>query len=110
MGTIAGKVMTTRGPIMAIWHQYAYTGKEHSIHSSHQMQDFKLDVDDHSVTANGKQRIKTLEGYIIPLDFEDGLPTLPHTVPTDEDMDSFPHVFMTSDVLWDPNSLNFKFP
>jgi len=110
MGTVAGKVMTTRGPIIAIWHQYAYTGKGHSIHSSHQMRDFKLDVDDHSVTANGKQRIKTLEGYIIPLDFEDGLPTLPHTVPTDEDMDSFPHVFMTSDVLWDPNSLNFKFP
>ena len=110
IGTVAGKVLTTRGPIIAIWHQYAYTGKGHSIHSSHQMRHFMLDVDDHSVSANGKQRIKTLEGYIIPLDFEDGLPTLPHTAPTDEDMDTYPHVFMTSDLQWDPNCLNFKFP
>ena len=74
------------------------------------MSDYKLDVDDHSVTANGKQWNKTLEGYIIPLEFEDGLPTLPHTVLTDEDVYTFPHLFMTSDVLWDPNTLNVKFP
>jgi uncharacterized membrane protein YgcG len=110
IGTVAGKVLTTRGPIIAIWHQYVYSGKGHTIHSSHQMRHFMLDVDDKSVNDNGKQRIKTVEGYIIPLKFEDGLPTLPCTKPTDDDMNKFPHVFMTDALPWDPASLDYEFP
>ena len=109
IATVAGKVHTTRGPIIAIMHQYAYYGKGHSIHSTHQMGWLKLDVDDRSVHCNGQQRIKTPDGYIIPLRFEDGIPTLPMSKPTDTEMDSLPHVFFTSDEHWDPSCLDHTF-
>jgi hypothetical protein len=70
----------------------------------------KLDVDDRSIYGNGLQRIKTRDGYVISLQFEDGLPTLPMSKPTDEEMDSLPHIIFTSDELWEPTCLDFKFP
>ena len=72
--TAGGVVNTQRGEVIAILHQYAYTGKGKSIHSSRQMKSFKQLVYDKSIKVGSKQRIETTDGYIIPINFRNGLP------------------------------------
>jgi hypothetical protein len=73
----AGMVVNTqKGEVIAILHQYAYTGKGKTIHSSGQLEAFKQDVYDKSVKVGGKQQIETPDGYVIPLNFRNGLPYL----------------------------------
>jgi hypothetical protein len=43
------------GPVILIMHQYAHSGKGHSIHSSPQLEWNGLDVDDKSARVSGKQ-------------------------------------------------------
>jgi hypothetical protein len=45
-----------------------------------------------------------MDGYQIPLDFHYGLPYLPCRPPTENEVNSLPHVIMTSDVDWDPSA------
>ena len=45
----------------------------------------------------GKQQIKTLARYIIPLTIKDGLTRLYIRSHTDQEYDTFPHLFLTSD-------------
>lgn len=47
--TCAGIIQTQRGPAIAIMHNYAYTGKGRTIHSSPQLEFFKNDVNNQSV-------------------------------------------------------------
>jgi hypothetical protein len=71
----AGAVMKMQpGEDIIILHQYAYAGKGKTIHSSGQREWYKQEVDDRSIKVGGKQRIKTLEGYVIPIDVKSGLP------------------------------------
>jgi hypothetical protein len=63
-----------RCEVIIIMHQYAYTAKGKPIHSSGQLEWYKQEVDDKSIKVGGKQRIKTLDGYAIPLDVKSGLP------------------------------------
>jgi hypothetical protein len=56
------------GEVIIVMHQYAYTGKGKTIHSSGQLEWYKQEVDEKSIKAGGKQRIKTLDGYVMPLD------------------------------------------
>jgi hypothetical protein len=107
--TCLGKIMTTRGPAIAVMHQYAYHGKGKTIHAPVQMSHFGHDVNDKSIKSpcgNGKQRILTPDGYIIPLDIVDGLPYMPMSKPTEEEMDTLPHIIMTGDLDWDPRSMD----
>jgi hypothetical protein len=66
-------VKTQCGEVINILHQYAYTGKGKTIHSSGQLEWYKQEVDDKSIKVGGKQHIKTLDGYVIPLDVKSGL-------------------------------------
>ena len=75
--TVAGKIFTTRGPAIGIFHQYAYFGEGSTIHSPHQLAHFGLEVDDKSIKVGGQQRIVTPDGVVIPLNIADGLPTCP---------------------------------
>jgi hypothetical protein len=43
------------GPVILIMHQYAHSGKGHSIHSSPQLEWNGIDVDDKSARVGGKQ-------------------------------------------------------
>ena len=63
-------------------------------------------MDDKSRKIGGKQRITTLDGYVIPLQFKHGLAYLPMSPPTDQDLDEYPHVILTSEGLWDPSILD----
>jgi len=104
----AGAVISTqRGPVIAIMHQYAYTGKGKTIHSCDQLEWYKNDVNDKSVKVpGGLQRIMTLDGYAIPINIKDGLPYVKMRPYTDDEWDTLPHVILTSDVDWDPTVLD----
>ncbi len=65
--TAGGMVNTQKGPVIAIMHQYAYTGKGKSIHSCAQLEAHKQTVHDKSTKVGGKLCIETLDGYVIPL-------------------------------------------
>ena len=107
IATVAGVVESNQGPVCLIMHQYAYLGKGKSIHSSIQMEHFGCKVNDKSLKLKGgKQRIDTIDGYSLPLQIRDGLAYLDMRPPTDHELDNLPHVCMTSDVDWNPSSMD----
>jgi hypothetical protein len=66
-------------------HQYAFLGQGKTIHSSCQLESFKLDVDDKSRNIGGKQRITTPDGYYVPMTIIHGLPYIQLRPPTDKE-------------------------
>ena len=107
--TVAGVIDTTTGPIVGIFNQYAYYGKGNTIHSVNQLLDFGIDVNDRPLKCtNGRQTIVTPEGYTIPLAIRNGLAYMDMHAPSDKEFDSLPHVIFTSDVVWDPSSLDHE--
>ena len=107
VGTVAGLITTTKGPVIGIFHQYACHGKGSTIHSVNQFRSFGLEVNDIPKSCpGGGQAIKTPEGHIIPLAVRDGLCYMDMRPPTQAEMDQLPHVILTSDKSWDPNSLD----
>ena len=109
--TAATLLNTSQGKVIGIFNEYAYLGKGSSIHSSGQLEWFKTNVDEKSVKVGGTQLITTLDGYSVPLLIKDG-----HAYatslgkPTDQDMDTYPHVFFTSPDEWDPSVLDHDPP
>ena len=109
MVTAAALLDTQKGPIIGIFHEYAHLGKGKSIHASGQMEWFNCQVDDRSKIVGGAQRVETPEGYVIPLSIETGLVYMhPIRIPTDQDLQTYPHVFFTSPDIWDPSVLDHE--
>jgi hypothetical protein len=104
--TAGAVVKMQRGEVIIILHQYAYTGKGKTIHSSSQLEWYKQEVDNRSIKVGGKQHIKTLDGYVIPLDIKSGLPYVKMRPFTDQEWDSLPHVILTGDGNWNPSVLD----
>ena len=54
-------------------------------------------------------KIETSEGYVIPLSIESGLVYM-HSIriPTDQDLQNYPHVFFTSPDIWDASVLDHE--
>jgi hypothetical protein len=103
LGTVAGLINATEGPVIAIFHQYATYGKGKTIHSVTQFRSFGLDVNDIPKSfPGGKQCISTPDGYTIPLAIRDGLCYMDMRKPTNDEMEQLPHVIMTSDTPWNP--------
>ena len=107
--TAAALLDTQKGPIIGIFHEYAHLGKGKSIHASGQMGWFNCQVDDRSKIVGGAQQIETSEGYVIPFSIESGLVYM-HTIriPTDQDLQNYPHVFFTSPDIWDASGLDHE--
>ena len=108
--TAATLLNTPQGKVTGIFNEYAYLWKGSSIHSSGQLEWLQTNVDETSVKVDGTQLINTLDGYSVPLLIKDGLAYATSLGrPTDEDMDTYPHVFITSPDKWDhsqvPNQL-----
>ena len=95
-------IKTHKGNAIAVFHQMALLGKGKSILSCVQMEHYGAIVEDKSRRLGGKQRI-LMDGYQIPLDFHNGLPYLPCRPPTPEEVQTLPHIIMTSDIDWDPS-------
>jgi hypothetical protein len=104
--TGAGYGYTQHGPVIFIMHQYAFLGQGKTIHSSGQLESFKIIVDDRSRHVGGKQRIITPDGHYIPLTILQGLAYLQLRPPTDQELHDLPHVLLTSDQDWDPSTID----
>jgi hypothetical protein len=101
--TAQAVVSTHKGDAIATFHQMALLGKGKSILSCLQMEAYGADINDRSrLLPSGKQRI-VIDGYQLPLDFRNGLPYLRCRKPNEAELDSLPHIIMTSDVDWDPS-------
>ena len=107
--TAAALLDTQKGPIIGVFHEYAHLGKGRSIHAAGQMEWFNCQVDDRSKIVGGAQRIETSEGYVFPLSIESGLVYM-HSIriPTDQDLQNYPHVFFTSPDIWDASVLDHE--
>ena len=109
--TAATLLNTSLGKVIGIFNEYAHLGKGSSIHSSGQLEWFRTHVDEKSIKVGGTQLITTLEGYSVPLLIKDGLAYATSLGrPTDQDMDTYPHVFFTSPDEWDPSVLDHDPP
>ena len=109
--TAATLLNTSLGKVIGIFNEYAHLGKGSSIHSSGQLEWFKTHVDEKSIKVGGTQLITTLEGYSVPLLIKDALAYAASLGrPTDQDMDTYPHVFFTSPDEWDPSVLDHDPP
>ena len=109
--TAATLLNTSFGKVIGIFNEYAHLGKGSSIHSSGQLEWFKTHVDEKSIKVGGTQLITTLDGYSVPLLIKDGLAYATSLGrPTDQDMDTYPHVFFTSPDEWDPSVLDHDPP
>ena len=108
--TAAGVVPSQHGEVIAIFHQYAYNGQGKTIHSSLQLEEYGLDVNEKSIKVpGGLQRIKTPDGYTHPLKIKDGLAYITIRPYTDEEWDSLPHVVWTRDDKWNPSVFDHEF-
>ena len=109
--TAATLLNTSLGKVIGIFNEYAHLGKGSSIHSSGQLEWFKTHVDDKSIKVGGTQLITTLDGYSVTLLIMDGLAYATSLGrPTEQDMDTYPHVFFTSPDEWDPSVLDHDPP
>jgi hypothetical protein len=107
IGTVGAVVNTQRGEVISIMHQYAYTGKGGTIHSSGQLEWCGNDINDRSIKIDGgRQQLTTPDGYVIPIDVRRGLPYITMRPFTDEEFEELPHVLWTSEDDWDPTSLD----
>ena len=108
IGTFGATVNTQNGPVILIFNQYAYHGKGKTIHSSLQLEDNSVAVDDKSKRMGGSQTLSTTDGYVIPLDFDRGLMYLNLRPFTDDEFRRYPKVIMTRDVPWHPRRYDHK--
>jgi hypothetical protein len=105
----AGAVTKTqRGEVILIMNQYAHSPTARTIHSSAQMEAYNADVNDKSnKVPGGMQRIKTLDGYVIPLNINKAaLPYMKIRPFTNQEWGTLPHVILTSDDTWNPSILD----
>ena len=108
--TAGGIVPTQHGPVIAIFHQYAHLGTGKTIHSSVQLEEFGLQVDEKSSRVpGGLQSIKTPDGYVHPIQIKDGLPYVSLRPYTDTEWETLPHVIWTQDSDWDPSIFDHEF-
>jgi hypothetical protein len=107
ISTVGAVVNTQRGEVIAIMHQYAYTGKGGTIHSSSQLEWCGNDINDRSIKIDsGRQRLTTPDGYVIPINVRRGLPYIMMRPFTDEEFEELLHVLWMSEDDWDPTSLD----
>ena len=104
--TVAGLLQSQKGPIIGIFHQYANHGKGQTVHSINQMRHFGIIIDDTPRSFGGNQLIQTPDGYNIPISIRNGLPYMDMKAPTQDELDSYPHVMFTADTPWDPHVLD----
>jgi hypothetical protein len=71
---------------------------------------YKNDVNDKSIyVPGGLQGLTTLDGYVNTLINKDGLARLDIRPHTDHEYDTLPHVFLPSEVEWDPTVMDHEF-
>ena len=102
------KSPSNRGDVLVVMRQYAlHAASTRTIHSCTQLEYYRNRVNDVSKKAEGGgQFIKTLHGYILPIDIENGLPRLKISPPSAQDREELPVVILTSEERWDPTVMD----
>jgi len=105
----SAKIFTQRGEAIGIFRQHAYHGKGRTIHSSGQIEWYKGNViHDRSLKVGGAQHVRTLDGYVLPIGIDNGLPYMSMVPHTQKEFDELPHVLFSSSAEWDPTILDNK--
>ena len=97
------------GNIIILMSQYAHKPDSKTIHSKSQLEHFGGLVYDSVETTGGHQLIVTHEGYVIPLHVQNELFYMDMQLTSDEDLDLYPHVFLTADSPWNPDVIDEEF-
>ena len=83
--SVGGVANTQHGEFILVMHWYAHFVRGKTIHSSPQLESYGNGINERSIKLEGgKQRIKTLDGFIIPLDIISGLPYMNLRTYTDD--------------------------
>jgi hypothetical protein len=106
--TAAGLVESQNGPIIVKLHQYAHHGKGKTIHSSAQLEYYKNTVKDRSCVFGGKQRIVTLDDYVIPLHVRQGLAYMDMRPPLTQSLIHFPTLYLLPMLIGTHPSLTMR--
>ena len=94
-----------------VMHEYACYGRGNTIHYPCWIEWFNNTCDDKSHHVGGKQVITFLDGYATPWECRSGLLYMSILgKPTDQDLDQYPHVLLTSPHEWDPSVLDYAHP
>ena len=102
----SAKTISNKGPVIVILRQYAHHGLQRTIISCPQLEHYKNKVDDVSMKVGGRQVIRCLDGYIIPINIINGLPYIEMVPHTDKEFRDLPHVILTSGDPWDPRVID----
>jgi hypothetical protein len=70
---------------------------------------FGIEISDIPHALAGKQSIHHPEGYVIPLSVRNPLPFMDLHPPMDHELDTYPHVFFTSDEIWNPTIMDLEY-
>ena len=107
----AALVQTSHDIVNLIMNEYAFYGRGHSIHSSGQIEWYTNTLDHKSVQVGHQQRIVTIDGYSMPFVCKRGLMYLQlQGIPTDQDLQNYPSVHLTSPHEWDPSVSDYEHP
>ena len=107
---MAALITTNKGPIIGIFNQYANYGKGLTVHSVNQLKQFGILIDDTPRCLHGgKQGLETPNGYFIHINIRNGLPYIDMSLPSDTDMDLYPHDIFTSDLPCSPQILDSEY-
>ena len=113
LATCGGVANSNQGPVILVFHQYAYLGKGPSIHSCGQIEAQGHDVCDRSHKVGGKQRMVISQGnltYTFPFSIQRGLARFNLRPYSDHEWNTLPHIIVTSDAEWDPTVLDHTWP
>ena len=100
------KTITDKWPVILILRNYAYHGLNQTLHSTGQIEWFQNKVYNSSMKVDGRQVIKTVDGYYIPINIIRGLPYIQMEPNTAEEFDTLRHVILTQGGEWDPTVLD----
>ena len=107
--TYVALIQMNFGKVNILMHEYAYYGRGNTIHSPCQIEWFNNTCDDKSHHVGGKQVITFLDGYATPLECRSGLMYMRILgIPTDQDLDQYPHVLLTSPHEWNHSVLDYS--
>jgi len=96
--------LSTDEEVLAIFSEYAHDpGNQHAVHSTLQLTDQGMNVEDRSSRFGTPPSITTPEGDVIPLLFTDGLPTLRLRYPTDMEVMNMRRIYLTGSDAGNPS-------
>jgi len=105
----SAKIFTQRGEAIGMFRQHTYHGKGRTIHSSGQIEWCTGNiVHDRSLKVGGAQHVHALDGYVLPIDVDNGLPHISQVPHTQKEFDELPNVMFSSSAEWDPTVLDNK--